>query len=128
MIFEFVADQQAEFIKQLIQIHGRQARFAGAREGKNLFNDFVQVIDFLADDAVVLVARAGFTPAKGLRYAVEQLRAVRAQVVGTVLNGIDKREASYDNAYDFFDYASMYHEMAPRGPRATVAFAAEPGS
>lgn len=78
--------------------------------------------------AVVLVARAGFTPAKGLRYAVEQLRAVRAQVVGTVLNGIDKREASYDNAYDFFDYASMYHEMAPRGPRATVAFAAEPGS
>jgi capsular exopolysaccharide synthesis family protein len=78
--------------------------------------------------AVVLVARAGVTPAKALRYAVEQLRAVRAQVVGAVLNGIDKREASYDNAYSFPDYASMYHELAPRGRRATVVLAPEPGS
>jgi len=78
--------------------------------------------------AVVLVARAGVTSAKGLRYAVEQLRAVRAQVVGTVLNGIDKREASYDNGYSFDEYASMYHEIPPRGRRATVAFVPERGS
>ena len=79
--------------------------------------------------AVVLVARAGVTPAEGLRFAVEQLRAVRARVVGTVLNGIDKREASYDNAYSFYDYAPMYHDqLAPVTRRATVAFAPEAGA
>ena len=78
--------------------------------------------------AVVLVARAGVTPTKGLRYAVEQLRAVRAYVAGTVLNGIDKREASYDNAYSFYEYALIYDEIAPRVRHATVAFAPEPGS
>ena len=79
--------------------------------------------------AVVLVARAGVTPVEALRYAVEQLRAVRARVVGTVLNGIDKREASYDNAYSFYDYAPMYHdELAPVTRRATVAFAPEAGA
>lgn len=78
--------------------------------------------------AVVLVARAGVTPAEGLRYAVERLRAVRAHVAGTVLNGIDKREASYDNAYSFYEYASIYAEMAPLARRAAVAFAPEPRS
>jgi Mrp family chromosome partitioning ATPase len=78
--------------------------------------------------AVVLVARAGVTPADGLRYAVEQLRAVRARVAGTVLNGIDKHEASYDNAYSFYEYTPLYHELAPVTRRATVAFSPEAGS
>ena len=78
--------------------------------------------------AVLLVARAGVTPAEGLRYAVEQLRAVRARVAGTVLNGIDKHEASYDKVYSFYEYTPMYHELAPITRRATVAFAPEAGS
>jgi tyrosine-protein kinase Etk/Wzc len=76
--------------------------------------------------AVVLVARAGVTPATGLRYAVEQLRGVRAYLAGTVLNGIDRREASYDNVYSFYEYAAIYEEMAPRRRRA-LAFATELG-
>lgn len=55
---------------------------------------------------VVLVARAGVTPTNALAYAAEQLRAMNATVVGTILNGIGKREASYDSAYRYYEYAS----------------------
>jgi capsular exopolysaccharide synthesis family protein len=57
-------------------------------------------------DAVVLVARAGVTDAAALSYAVQQLRHVRAAVIGVVLNDIDfRRDAGYDTAYRYFtDY------------------------
>src|SRR5262249_16595204 len=42
-------------------------------------------------DGVILVARVGVTQAPALRYAVEQLRHVRAVVLGVVLNDIDLR-------------------------------------
>jgi tyrosine-protein kinase Etk/Wzc len=48
-------------------------------------------------DSVILVARAGVTDPEALRFAMEQLRIVRAPVLGTVLNDIDpQRDASYD--------------------------------
>lgn len=54
-------------------------------------------------DAVVVVARAGVTAASALSYAVEQLRHVRADVLGVILNGIDlRRDAVYDSAYKYF--------------------------
>lgn len=60
-------------------------------------------------DSVILVARAGVTDPEALRFAMDQLRIVRAPVLGTVLNDIDpRRDASYDPTYrylGFSDYA-----------------------
>ena len=57
-------------------------------------------------DGVVLVARSGVTAGPALAYAVEQLRHVRAEVLGVVLNGIDlDQDAVYDSTYKYFrDY------------------------
>ena len=57
-------------------------------------------------DGAVLVARAGVTQAPALAYAMEQLRHVRAQVIGVVLNDIDlRRDSAYDGTYKYFrDY------------------------
>ncbi len=53
-------------------------------------------------DGVILVARAGVTESSALSYAVEQLRHVRASVLGVVLNDIDlRRDAAYDSSYKY---------------------------
>ena len=71
--------------------------------------------------AVMLVARAGVTPTEALAYAVELLRGVRARVVGTVLNAIDKQEARYDSAYSYSEYfGADYHSERER-PAAALA-------
>jgi succinoglycan biosynthesis transport protein ExoP len=54
-------------------------------------------------DGVVLVARAGSTAREALVFTVEQLRIVRAPVLGAVLNDVDlRRDASYDGAYEYY--------------------------
>jgi len=50
-------------------------------------------------DGVILVARAGVTERGALQWAVEQLRAVRAPILGSVLNGIDRRRGRYYGIY-----------------------------
>jgi tyrosine-protein kinase Etk/Wzc len=57
-------------------------------------------------DGVVLVARAGRTPAEALAFTVEQLQGVNANVLGVVLNDIDARDVSYDPAFRY--YRSAY--------------------
>ena len=61
-------------------------------------------------DGVVIVARVGVTEASALSYAVDQLRHVRAAVLGVVLNDIDlRRDAAYDSSYKYFgayDYST----------------------
>lgn len=55
-------------------------------------------------DGVVLIARAGITERPALAYAVDQLRRVRAPLLGVVLNAIDfRRDSAYDNAYRYYD-------------------------
>jgi capsular exopolysaccharide synthesis family protein len=55
-------------------------------------------------DATLLVVRTGVTDSAALALACEQLRQVRAPVVGVILNGIDfSRDAAYDNAYRDYD-------------------------
>ena len=57
-------------------------------------------------DAVVLVARAGSTTGEALSFGMEQLRGVRAPVVGTLLNDVDvRRESRYDHAYRYYEHA-----------------------
>ncbi len=54
-------------------------------------------------DGVVLVARSGVTAGPALAYALEQLRQVRAEVLGVVLNDIDlDQDAAYDSTYKYF--------------------------
>jgi capsular exopolysaccharide synthesis family protein len=51
-------------------------------------------------DGVLLVARAGVTGRDALVFAMEQLRIVRAPLIGGVLNDVDlQRDAGVDGAY-----------------------------
>jgi capsular exopolysaccharide synthesis family protein len=54
-------------------------------------------------DGVVLVVRAGSTARAALVFTVEQLRIVRAPMLGSVLNDVDlRRDAAYDGAYEYY--------------------------
>jgi succinoglycan biosynthesis transport protein ExoP len=67
----------------------------------NIISD-AAVLAATADGAVLLV-RAGVTEASALNFAVEQLRHVRADVLGVILNDIDlRRDSAYDSAYKYF--------------------------
>jgi Mrp family chromosome partitioning ATPase len=49
---------------------------------------------------VILVARAGVTDRGALAHATQQLEAIRAPVLGTILNDVDvRRERYYGDAY-----------------------------
>ena len=59
-------------------------------------------------DGVVIVVRAGVTSPDALAYTMEQLRQVRAPVLGAVLNDVDfRRDPAYDGTYDY--YAAATH-------------------
>jgi polysaccharide biosynthesis transport protein len=63
-------------------------------------------------DGVVLVARTGVTPFGALVYAIEQSRNAKMPVVGVVLNDIDfRKEASYDQAYQWYGYGESYYSQ-----------------
>jgi tyrosine-protein kinase Etk/Wzc len=56
-------------------------------------------------DGVLVVVRSGRTESAALAHMMEQLRHVRARVLGAVINGIDfRRDAIYDGAYRYHDY------------------------
>ena len=62
-----------------------------------------------AADGVILVVRAGHTKADDLRYAMEQLEATNAPVIGTLLNDVDLRHnARDDGAYRYLIDAERY--------------------
>ncbi len=56
-------------------------------------------------DGVIVVARAGVTDRGALEYAMDQLRAVRAPVLGSVLNDIDQKRDRY---YGHYGVAAAY--------------------
>jgi capsular exopolysaccharide synthesis family protein len=61
-------------------------------------------------DGVVVVVRSGVTAVQALTFAMEQLRHVRAPVLGAVLNDIDfHRDAAYDGAYRFYGHRDRYY-------------------
>jgi capsular exopolysaccharide synthesis family protein len=60
-------------------------------------------------DGMLIVVRAGVTAAPALALAMEQLRHVRAPVLGAVLNDIDfRRETSYDGTYRYYGHNVAY--------------------
>jgi Mrp family chromosome partitioning ATPase len=63
-----------------------------------------------AADAVLLVVRAGRTRVEALRYAMDQLTAARAPVIGTLLNDIDpRRGVAYDGSYSYLTGVDRYY-------------------
>ena len=64
-------------------------------------------------DGVIVVARAGRSEKAALSYAIEQLRNVRADVLGTVLNDIDyRRDATYYGKYGSYGYYQYYYSSS----------------
>ncbi|HKP77292.1 MAG TPA: polysaccharide biosynthesis tyrosine autokinase [Longimicrobiaceae bacterium] len=57
-------------------------------------------------DATLVVVRAGQTERQSAQYAVQQLRAVGARVVGAVLNDPEEKVASYGRYTYYYDYYS----------------------
>jgi succinoglycan biosynthesis transport protein ExoP len=56
-------------------------------------------------DGVLIVARAGMTAPEALAFTVEQLRNVRAPLLGAVLNDVDfRRDAAYDRSYRYYGH------------------------
>jgi Mrp family chromosome partitioning ATPase len=62
-----------------------------------------------AADGVVLVVRAGHTRIEALRYAMDQLTAARAPVIGTLLNDIDLRHSYADGSYPYLTDVERYY-------------------
>ncbi|HEX9107928.1 MAG TPA: polysaccharide biosynthesis tyrosine autokinase, partial [Longimicrobiales bacterium] len=50
-------------------------------------------------DGVIVVARAGVTDRAALEYAFQQLQAVHAPVLGSILNDLDQKRGRYYGAY-----------------------------
>ncbi len=50
-------------------------------------------------DGVIVVARAGVTERGALRHTLDQLQAVRAPVLGAILNDVDQRKDRYYGGY-----------------------------
>ena len=61
-------------------------------------------------DAVLLVVRAGQTDRSSAQYAVQQLRAIGARVIGAVLNDPDEKVPGYGRYAYYYDY---YSEQQP---------------
>jgi tyrosine-protein kinase Etk/Wzc len=54
-------------------------------------------------DGVLVVARSGTTPLEALSFGIEQLRHVKAPILGAILNDIDlKRDSAYDRVYQYY--------------------------
>ena len=61
-----------------------------------------------ASDAVLLVVRAGRTRIEEVQYAVDQLNAANAPLIGTLLNDIDPRRRDDDESYRYFADVERY--------------------
>lgn len=62
-------------------------------------------------DGVVVVARSGVTDRGAVSYALEQLGAVRASVLGAVLNDIDVRKDRYYGSFGMASYERYAEEV-----------------
>ena len=77
-------------------------------------------------DGVVMIARAGITEKLGLMFAVEQLRNVRAPLLGCVLNDVDFESNRYYGIYGkygYYQYNYRYQaQEASERPEVAVPF------
>jgi Mrp family chromosome partitioning ATPase len=63
-------------------------------------------------DGVVLVIRSGTVPHEVVRHAVDQIVAVRARLLGVLLNRLDaRRDGQY---YDYYRYYRSYYNATAK--------------
>ena len=55
-------------------------------------------------DTVMLIARIGSTPRQVIKHSIEQLRAVNADILGVVLNGVGTGKDSYYYSQYYYSY------------------------
>jgi len=55
-------------------------------------------------DAVLVVLRAGQTERQSANYAMQQLRAIGARIIGAVLNDPDQKIAGHGKYAYYYDY------------------------
>jgi polysaccharide biosynthesis transport protein len=116
---------------QLLGSTRMQALLRSLRERYDLIVIDTPPVNLVADaallsaavDGVLLVARAGTSRMEAVAFAAEQLRAARAPLLGTVINGIDfQRDAAYDDAYTWYGRNSYSYLAAnAQGSRTTAA-------
>jgi succinoglycan biosynthesis transport protein ExoP len=63
-------------------------------------------------DAVLMVVRAGQTERQAAQYAVQQMRAIGARVIGAVLNDPDEKVPGYGRYGYYYDYYSEGSQAA----------------
>lgn len=66
-------------------------------------------------DGAILIARMGTTQRKALWRAVTQLRAVRANILGGVLNDVSAQVGAYYGGYGYYYYYAYQNEGAQNG-------------
>jgi capsular exopolysaccharide synthesis family protein len=76
------------------------------------------VLSTLADGAI-LVIRLGQTTRDGVRRSVAQLRVVNGRILGSVLNGVNFKSASYYGGYGYY-YERFYGEGATGQSRRRI--------
>ncbi len=79
--------------------------------------DVVAVVGAL--DGVIVLARAGQTKQETLRHASEAITNVGGQIVGTILNGVDRRTGSYGHYDSYYGYHTEYYAPKPDDRVAT---------
>jgi polysaccharide biosynthesis transport protein len=76
-------------------------------------------------DGVLVVCRPGVTKMNALKYAIEQLRYVGANVVGVILNGIDDHSSRYGYYYKSRYYSQYkYYRTNGKAPSDRSLFGA----
>ena len=66
-----------------------------------------------ATQVTVMLVGANSTRKSSLRVAVRRIQAVRATIVGTVLNKFDRREAGYGYSYTDYEYYGYGQKQLP---------------
>ena len=72
-------------------------------------------------DGVLIVVRPGVTKMNALKYAVEQLRYVGANLVGIVLNAVDDKSSRYGYYYKSYYYKQYKYYRTNGKPTKTPA-------
>ncbi|HLG20992.1 MAG TPA: polysaccharide biosynthesis tyrosine autokinase [Bdellovibrionota bacterium] len=78
-----------------------------------------------AVDGVVMIVRAAHTHRKAVIFALDQIKAVRAEVLGAVLNDVDIAKSTYGNyqyyKYGYYSYKTETEDAEePELPRASA--------
>jgi capsular exopolysaccharide synthesis family protein len=77
-----------------------------------------------AVDGVVVIVRAAKTHRKAVKFTLEQLQAVKAEILGVVLNDVDIKKSTYGNyqyyKYGYSTYGSEPSSDEPKLPEATA--------